>query len=147
MRNLKCFISKMVKSSDCMLSAIVVCLSITVVISESTYVQLNEPEIYHSQTLQPELVRIFENCHINSSTFDPCMKTAFNELRAYFPTGMFKIAFLQHYYLIFTSCNRKWRNDYLLCLSQKDEIESKNFGAYWSLITRDKKKKMFSYWL
>lgn len=37
--------------------------------------------------IQPELVRIFENCHKNSSTFDPCIKTAFNELRAYFKTG------------------------------------------------------------
>lgn len=46
-----------------------------------------EPE-YHSQfPVQPELVRIFENCHKNSSTFDPCIKTAFNELRVYFKSG------------------------------------------------------------
>lgn len=42
---------------------------------------------YHSHLVQPELVRIFEDCHKNSSTFDPCIKTAFNELRVYFQTG------------------------------------------------------------
>lgn len=37
--------------------------------------------------LQPELVKILENCHTNSTTFDPCIKTAFNELRVFFKTG------------------------------------------------------------
>lgn len=47
--------------------------------------------------LQPELVRIFNNCHKRSSTFDLCIRNAFNELRVYFKTG----EFLFHSLLIF----------------------------------------------
>lgn len=41
----------------------------------------------HEQYLQPQLVKIFENCHKNASNFDPCIKTAFNDLRVYFKSG------------------------------------------------------------
>lgn len=40
-------------------------------------------------TVQPEIVKIFKNCHRNSTTFDLCMRTAFNDLRVYFKSGMF----------------------------------------------------------
>lgn len=116
------------KSSDCLLLVLLVSLSITLVISESLYVQLNEPEIHHSQTVQPELVRIFENCHINSSTFDPCMKTAFNELRAYFPTGMFKILFLQNYYSHFVNASDETTISH--AFHKKMRLKVKIFGAY-----------------
>lgn len=38
--------------------------------------------------VQPEIVKIFKNCHRNSTTFDLCMRTAFNDLRVYFKSGM-----------------------------------------------------------
>lgn len=34
-----------------------------------------------------QLAKIFENCHKNSTNFDPCIKTAFNDLRVHFKTG------------------------------------------------------------
>lgn len=34
-----------------------------------------------------EIVRIFENCHKQSSEFDSCIKTGLNELRAFFKSG------------------------------------------------------------
>lgn len=41
-------------------------------------------------TIQPELAKIFQNCRRNSSSFDYCMRNAFNDLRAYFKSGTSK---------------------------------------------------------
>lgn len=62
------------------------------VLCESRRYQPFEVEVHRNSHphLQPELVRIFENCHKKSGTFDLCMRNAFNELRLYFKTGKFK---------------------------------------------------------
>lgn len=63
-------------------------LWISSVLCESHRFQVKEHQRAHPP-LQPELVRIFENCHKKSGTFDLCIKNAFNELRVYFKTGKF----------------------------------------------------------
>lgn len=38
-----------------------------------------------------QLIRIFQNCHRRSPDFDTCIKSAFNELIAFYKTGKFAI--------------------------------------------------------
>ncbi|XP_031625952.1 uncharacterized protein LOC116342463 [Contarinia nasturtii] len=59
------------------------------VFCDSHLYQPHETEVIHNShlPLQPELVRVFENCHKKSGTFDLCIKNAFNELRVYFKSG------------------------------------------------------------
>lgn len=70
-------------------------LMISSVLCDSHLYQPHEIEVQHNShlPLQPELVRIFENCHKKSGTFDLCVKNAFNELRVYFNTGEFTTPF------------------------------------------------------
>lgn len=61
-----------------------------------------EVEVLHHHSshlpIQPELVRTFEHCHKRASTFDLCIKNAFNELRVYFKTGkFFSLQFLHNF--------------------------------------------------
>lgn len=65
------------------------CLFMSEVLCDSERYQPHEIEVQHNShlPLQPELVRIFQNCHKKSSTFDLCIKNAFNELRVYFKSG------------------------------------------------------------
>lgn len=74
------------------------CLFISGVICDSLIYQPEEIEIQHNSHLpiQPELVRVFENCHKKSGTFDLCMKNAFNELRVYFKSGKFLTFTFEH---------------------------------------------------
>lgn len=82
---------KMQKPNDYMLVVVLINLLSSNILCESLLHQPFEvkSEQHSNYPLQPELVRIFENCHKNSSNFDPCVKTAFNELRVYFKSGKF----------------------------------------------------------
>lgn len=65
----------------------------------SNHFESQELEVVHHSShlpLQPELVRIFEHCHKRASTFDLCIRNAFNELRVYFKTGEFLFHSLSH---------------------------------------------------
>lgn len=43
---------------------------------------------------QHPIEKIFENCHTNSTNFDSCIKTAFNDLRPFFKTGLYSEIFV-----------------------------------------------------
>lgn len=64
-------------------------LLISNVLCDSQLYQPQEIEVQHNSHLpvQPELVRIFENCRKHSGSFDLCIRNAFNELRVFFKTG------------------------------------------------------------
>lgn len=70
-------------------------LLISIVLCDAQLYQPHEIKVQRNShlPLQPELVRVFEHCHKKSSTFDLCIKNAFNELRVYFKTGKYKIIF------------------------------------------------------
>lgn len=81
----------MQKENDYMLVLVLINLLLSNILCESLLHQPFgvESEHHSNYPIQPELVKIFENCHKNSSNFDPCVKTAFNELRVYFRSGKF----------------------------------------------------------
>lgn len=85
---------KTVKTMDMSSETITVILSIfgllmSNVVCISHHFDLQEDKVHHTShlPLQPELVKIFEHCHKRASTFDLCIKNAFNELRVYFRSG------------------------------------------------------------
>lgn len=57
-------------------------------LAQDTFFYNDENDVRFT-TVQPEIVKIFKNCHRNSTTFDLCMRTAFNDLRVYFKSGKF----------------------------------------------------------
>lgn len=82
----------MQKPNEYMVIVVLINLIASNILCESLLHQPFEVESEHESNypLQPELVKIFENCHKSSSNFDPCIKTAFNDLRIYFKNGKFK---------------------------------------------------------
>lgn len=82
---------KMAKSRDgaLIISLLLINLLVCNVVSISNHFESQEDEIQHSShlPLQPELVRVFNNCHKHADTFDLCIRNAFNELRVHFKTG------------------------------------------------------------
>lgn len=94
-RNMKTF-RRMDRSSEAIVITILISifsLFVSDVVCISHRFESQEVEVLHHHSshlpIQPELVRTFEHCHKRASTFDLCIKNAFNELRVYFKTGKF----------------------------------------------------------
>lgn len=94
-RNMKTF-RRMDRSSEAITITILISifsLFVSDVVCISHRFESQEVEVLHHHSshlpIQPELVRTFEHCHKRASTFDLCIKNAFNELRVYFKTGKF----------------------------------------------------------
>lgn len=64
---------------------------------------------------QHPIEKLFENCHKNSTNFDSCIKTAFNDLRVHFKAGLFLfiLIFVYNYCMVLHTISfNYWREEY-----------------------------------